>query len=145
MTDETAETSEPVPGPTPRERLESAAEGLVYSSEADHPFEYFELAGAAAEWPLDAVAFAALVGAPEDAPAEEWTLEHLLAAHLEPDPADEAAQALRPRYEALRDTLHELLREPRAFRVGEVEIRCYLVGATGDGDVAGLETTAVET
>ena len=127
---------------TPRERLEKAAEGLAYLSEADAPFEWVELAGDAAT----PDAFRALVGAPPGTRVEEVTLRRFFAGHLEEsDPGDPAAQALRARYQALHDTLRDALPGVRVFRVGQVHIRCYIVGRTPGGTLAGLATTALET
>jgi propanediol dehydratase small subunit len=112
----------------------------VYTSEGDAPFEYVELGAA----PLPE-GFRALVGAAPGARVEEVTLDRFLAGHIEEsDPADPAAQALRERYTALRQALRDTLAEVRVFRVGEVEIRCYAVGRTPEGTLAGLATTAWE-
>ncbi|HEY0094158.1 MAG TPA: nuclease A inhibitor family protein [Archangium sp.] len=111
---------------TPRERLEQAAAGLVYTSEGDAPFEWVELAEAPGG-------------------AREVTLERFFAGHIEEsDPNDPASQALVERYRSLRETLRETFPDIRVFRVGEVEIRCYLVGRAPGGGLAGLATTAWE-
>lgn len=116
---------------SPRTRLERAAEGLVYLSEGDAPFQYVE--------------FAALP-APAGARVEEVTLERFFRGHIEEvDPSDATSVALRDRYAALRDTIREVLPDVRVYRVGEVEIRCYLVGSAPGGGLAGLMTTAWET
>ena len=125
-----------------RARLERAADGLVYTSEGDAPFEYVELGAAQ---PLAPERFGALAGAAAGARVEEVTLERFFAGHIEEsDPADPAAQALRGRYTALRQALRDALAEVRVFRVGDVEIRCYVVGRTPEGALAGLATTAWE-
>lgn len=125
-----------------RARLEAAAQGLVYLSEGDAPFEFVELGPADALTPQS---FAALAGSP-GAPVEEVTLDRFFAGHVEEsDPDDPTAQSLVPRYRALRDALRESLSEVRVFRVGRMELRCYAVGRTSAGTVAGLVTTAWET
>ena len=125
-----------------RARLEAAAEGLVYLSEGDAPFEYVELGAAGALTPQG---FAALAGSP-GAPVEEVPLERFFAGHIEEsDPGDATAQSLVPRYRALREALRETLAEVRVFRVGQMELRCYAVGRTPEGTIAGLATTAWET
>jgi hypothetical protein len=132
-------------------RLEAAADGLVYSSESDRPFVGFHLpaarlAAAGAAWPLNAAAFAALMGAAADEPAEERSLDDFFSRHIEcVEPVDGVAWARLPRYEALKALLRRELRAPRVFRIGRVAVRCFVVGAAADGGLAGLETVAVET
>jgi nuclease A inhibitor-like protein len=129
-----------------RRELERAAEGLVYTSESDRPFEWFELAGGAAGWPYGAGEFARKIGAPADAPLEERTLDRFFKPHIEStDPYDTRAQEIRPRYEALKTLLAARLRDVRVFRVGRIAIDCYAVGDDGRGNLAGLRTVAVET
>ena len=147
-----------MPGPPPdteptelaelRRALGAAAEGLVYSSESDRPFEFFALPAPAngdggAPTPAE---FARLVGAPPSDPVEERDLDRFFARHLElTDPADAEAQGLRPRYEALKALVRARLADTGVIRVGRVQVRCFVVGRTPGGALAGLVTTAVET
>jgi len=129
-----------------RNRLVQAVAGLVYSSEADAPFEPFFLADDRPGEPLTASRFAALLGLTGDVPVGERDLDDFLARHTErSDPWDARAQAVRPRYEQLAATLEASLRDVRVFRVGRYEVRCYVVGHDARGNVAGLVTTAIET
>ncbi len=129
-----------------RGEVMAAAEGLVYTSESDRPFEWFELPGGAAGWPYDPAEFARRIGADAGAPVEERTLERFFKPHIEStDPSDTRAQEIRPRYEALKALLASKLGEVRVFRVGRIEIGCYVVGADGRGNLAGVRTVAVET
>ena len=128
-----------------RSRLERAAEGLLYTSESDAPFDYVFYA-AAADVPLSEAAFRAAAGVPADSVVEERTLVDFFARHIErADPADPVAVALVPRYRALRRALRSSARGVRVFRVGRIAIRCYVVGVDARGNVVGLATTAVET
>lgn len=129
-----------------RGEVMAAADGLVYTSESDRPFEWFELAGAAAGWPYGAAEFARRVGADGGAPVEERTLDRFFQPHVEStDPYDTRAQEIRPRYEALKALLGTRLGEVRVFRIGRIEIDCYVVGSDGRGNLAGVRTVAVET
>ena len=130
-----------------RRRLEAAAESLVYSSEGDHPFHYLELGVGADRWPPSPAAFAEMVAAGRGEQVEEIELHEFLARHVERvDPLDSAAQALRPRYDALRHTLRTELEDLRVFRVGQIRVRCYALGIDpATGRVIGLETLAIET
>ena len=130
-----------------RERLERATEGLVYSSEGDHPFRFITLDVLPSDWPPAAGEFAAMIGAGEGDPVEESDIHQLLARHVErADPLDAGAQALRSRYDALRNSLRTELQDLRVFRVGRVQVRCFALGVDpASGRVAGLETLAIET
>ena len=129
-----------------RAKVEAAAQGLVYTSESDRPFEWFELAGGAAGWPYGADEFARRTGAAAGAPVEERTLGRMFEPHIEAvDPQDARGMELRPRYEALKALLASRLREARVFRVGRTEIGTYAVGDDGRGNLAGVRTVAVET
>lgn len=128
-----------------RQRLEAAAEGLLYTSESDRPFEWFLLPGGAAGWPYSVDEFARRA-ALAAGPLEERGLDRFFAPHIEnTDPADTQTQALRPRYEALKEALRTELREVRVFRAGKIEVQCFVVGDDGAGSLAGLRTVAVET
>ncbi|MDQ3606378.1 MAG: nuclease A inhibitor family protein, partial [Gemmatimonadota bacterium] len=59
-------------------------------------------------------------------------------------PNDPIAQAEMERFRSLKQTLQESLEEVHVVRVGEVEVRCYVVGRGASGDLAGLVTTAWE-
>ncbi len=128
-----------------RRRLERAADGLLYTSESDHPFTFYH-GPARASAPLTAAEFRAAAGVPADSIVEEVSLDNFLARHVEHvDPNDAAAVALVPRYEALARELRATVREARVFRVGRVVVRCYVVGVDAFGNVTGLETVAIET
>lgn len=126
--------------------VEAAAEGLLYTSESDRPFEWFELAGGAAGWPYGADEFARRIGAAAGAPVEERTLDRFFKPHIETvDPMDTRGVEIRPRYQALKQLLATRLRDVRVFRVGRIEIDTYAVGDDGRGNLAGVRTVAVET
>ena len=38
-----------------------------------------------------------------------------------------------------------LSRDVRVYRLGKIEIQCYIVGLDGEGNLAGLKTVAIET
>ena len=129
-----------------RAEVLAAAEGLVYTSESDRPFEWWELPGGAAGWPYGADEFARRIGAAAGAPVEERTLDRLFKPHIETvDPQDTRALEIRPRYEALKRLLATRLRDVRVFRIGRVEIDTWAVGDDGRGNLAGVRTVAVET
>jgi hypothetical protein len=128
-----------------RERLEAAAEGLLFLSETESPFEYEEFpAGSPEELTADAVR--AALGEPEGTPAAELSLDRFLAGHIEEaDPADPVAQESVPRFRALKQALAESLSDVRVFRVGDAQVRYHALGRAPDGRVAGLSASALET
>jgi Nuclease A inhibitor-like protein len=125
--------------------LRDAAEGLLYTSEGDCPFDELSIPGLGSAWPQTKDQFLLNIGATSDVEVREQTLDQFFARHIEKsDPQDARLQAMRPRFEALRATLREELREVRVFRVGTVEVRCYIVGADASGNLSGLVTTSLE-
>ena len=52
---------------------------------------------------------------------------------------------MRPRYEELVLLLERRLRDVKVYRVGRIEIECYIVGLDDRGNLSGLKTIAVET
>jgi len=135
-----------VPHPTLREELERANAGLVYSSESDRPFEFFSRHYAGRSSPPQPAEFARLVGAKDAAPAEQRSLTDFFARHTATsDPYDSEAQKIRPRYEALMRLLSTRIRDARVYRLGKIEIQCYIAGLDGAENLAGLKTVAIET
>ena len=140
--------SERLTGHALADALGAAADGLSYGSESDRPFTPVlvprdRLPHAGRLTPQE-VAEAA--GAADRRRVEARTADDFLARHLFPaDPSDDAAAALRPRYEALLALLRQHLVDLSAVRMGRIEIRCWLVGRDREGNLVGLETIAIET
>lgn len=61
------------------------------------------------------------------------------------DPYDGETQRIRPKYEALVRLLSRRLRDVKAYRIGTIEIACYVAGLDAEGNLAGLKTVAIET
>ncbi|HUQ99820.1 MAG TPA: nuclease A inhibitor family protein [Gemmatimonadaceae bacterium] len=135
--------------PALKAELERASADLVYSSESDRPFEFFSIGYPGRRSPPDAEDFAALIGRDAgngDGHIEERSMVEFFAHHTATsDPYDSEAQKIRPRYEALMRLLSTKLRDVKVYRVGKVEIECYVVGLDGNGNLAGLKTIALET
>jgi Nuclease A inhibitor-like protein len=134
-----------VPTGIARLRLEDAAAGLTYTSESDYPFTWWFHAGPVTR-PLTPDAFRATLGLAGTVRVETRDLDEFFARHIEwVDPYDATAIALVPRYERLRETVREVLRDPVVFRVGRIAIDCYIVGFDRAGNLVGLRTVAIET
>jgi hypothetical protein len=130
-----------------RDALEDLAEGLVYSSESDRPFEFVRFTGATI--PVTHLTGAEVAALTDSLGANvaELSLDELLARHIERvDVLDVESQRLIPRYESLRDSLRRTLGNVRVFRLGVVEVRCLVLGNDpATGELVGLETVAIET
>ncbi|MBD0321465.1 MAG: hypothetical protein ICV87_14090 [Gemmatimonadetes bacterium] len=69
---------------------------------------------------------------------EMEAVEHVRATGRDFGPADTRRNVVT-RGVALNDLVG------RVFRIGNIEVRCYVVGGDGRGNLAGLETVAIET
>jgi hypothetical protein len=109
-----------------REELERASSGLVYSSEADRPFEFFSFRYRGRRSSPDGPEFARLVGALPESRVEIRSVDDFFARHTTTsDPYDGETQRVRPRYEELMRLLSRRLRDVKAYRIGEVEVACW--------------------
>jgi hypothetical protein len=125
-----------------RDRIERAAEGLVYSSVSARPFEFRRFPGIAIPVTrLSATELASLAGA-RGGEVHELTLEAFLSQHIElADENDTESQRLAARFEVLRDAIRESLDDVRVVRHLGLEVRCLVLGNDPtSGEIAGLET-----
>lgn len=143
-----------------REELEKAADGLNYTSESFNPFQFFTLP-AEGENDLTPEGFLNRLGIsqavidefnlPVERLIEERRLESFLpsaedlAAGDGVEASDPEVAAEAKKYRELESLLKKRLRGLKVFCVGQVEIRCYLVGLDERGNLAGLVTLAIET
>ena len=127
---------------TVRERIERAAEGLVYSPTARRPFEFRRFSGIAIPvTQLSATELASLAGA-RGAEVQELTLDAFLARHIErAAPNDAESQLHAARFAALRDAILDALEDVRVVRHHGLEVRCLVLGNDpSSGEIAGVET-----
>jgi hypothetical protein len=125
-----------------RERIERAAEGLVYSAAARRPFEFHRFPGIMIPVTrLSARELASLAGA-RGGDVHEVTLDAFLARHIEPADSPEAVpHGLAARFETLRDTIRGSLDDVRVVRHFGVEVRCLVLGNDpATGEIAGVAT-----
>ncbi len=128
-----------------RGKVREAAAGLRYVSESDHPLEWVRFP-ASGEGAIAVDAFREAAGIPAETPVHRLTVEEFFRSQIEDvDPADEAGRRAAEGFKRLRETLLADLRYAAAFRVGEVEIRAYVVGRAEDGALAGVSTELLET
>ena len=77
---------------------------------------------------------------------EVRSLDEFFARHTTTsDPYDGETQRIRPRYEELVRLLSRRLRDVKAYRIGRIEVACYVAGLDASGNLAGLKTVAIET
>ena len=129
-----------------RERIEQAAEGLVYSSDSARPFEFRRFTGITIPVTrLSAMELASLAGA-RGGDVRELTLDEFMARHIDRvDMQDAEALRLVPRFEALRDVIRTSLDDVRVVRHLGVEVRWIVLGNDpSTGEIAGVETVAGE-
>ncbi|MEI7770804.1 MAG: nuclease A inhibitor family protein [Chloroflexales bacterium] len=124
-------------------QLSKAAEGLLFSSEADYPLELFVWEGPTLFSPSLLYQLTAL---PVSVEVTVDDVDRFFAPMLHLDPgADREAQDRAARFRALVRLLRRRLRNLAAYKLGRVEMPTFIVGQLADGRVAGLRTTVVET
>jgi len=125
-----------------RERIERAAEGLVYSAAARRPFEFHRFPGIMIPVTrLSATELASLAGA-RGGEVHEVTLDAFLARHIErAGPPESESHRLAARFESLRDAIRGSLDDVRVVRHFGVEVRCLVLGNDpATGEIAGVAT-----
>jgi hypothetical protein len=152
-------TSAPKPPLSLRDELEEAAAGLSHYSESDYPYQFFTLPSAG-ESDLTAEGFIMRLGisqqfidefsVPVDKLIEERALDDFLqtedwAAPSGDDQSGPESAAEFARTRRLKEVLKKRLRGVKVFRVGQVDIRCYIAGLDEQNNIVGLVTTAIET
>ena len=126
--------------------LKTAVEGLYYISETDAPFEAFVWI---ADEPIENVSVESVLkfaGEKPDAKIAEKTLDEFFKHPTEmQDWFGEEEKAQVEKYLKLKDLLAAKLKNPKVFKIGEVQINVYVVGTDEKGNLAGVKTKAVET
>ncbi len=125
------------------EEIKRAAEGLWYISETDA--EIFPFTGSKA----DSVTKENLlkqIGKPTDAPVEERGFDEMFARFIKiQDWFGDEEKATAEKFAALKSLLEKNLTDLQVFKVGDIERDIYFVGLDKEGNLAGIQTKAVET
>ena len=124
-------------------RIAKAADGLLFSSEADYPLEPFA-------WnettPFSPETLYKLTTLPLEAPVTKEDIDDFFAPMLDPATGDTpAARKRRTRTRKLVRLLRQNLSDLAVYKLGRVEMPTFIVGRLADGSIAGLRTTVVET
>jgi hypothetical protein len=123
-----------------KEQFNQLSEGLLYMSETDAPLTYYELdLERSQQWPPSTAGhFLRLIGEAPEAHVEELAPEKFFR-DLRPGNEDHEDQVA-----ALRRAMTEELKNLEGFRVGEIQIKIFVLGSD-DGRVVGLQTLSIET
>jgi hypothetical protein len=125
------------------EELKRMIDGLLFMSEADYPFEIVYREG---QREMSPEYLRELSGQSGDAPVEVRSVDDFFrVAVSEPAWKGETELAVAKRYQALLRLLKENLDELKAYRVGEINIRVYIIGRAKTGNWLGVSTRVVET
>ena len=110
-------------------------------SETDAPLTYYELdLKRSQQWPPSTAGqLLQLIGEDPEAPVEELPPEKFFR-DLRPGNEDHEDQVA-----ALRRAMTEELKNLEGFRVGEIQIKIFVLGKDDSGNVCGLQTLSVET
>jgi hypothetical protein len=125
------------------EEIKTAAEGLWYLSETDA--EIFPFTGSKA----DSVTKENLleqIGKPANVPVEERGFDEIFARFIKiQDWFGDEEKATAEKFAALKKLLEKNLTNLKVFKVGRINLDIYFVGLDKDGNLAGIQTKAVET
>lgn len=123
-------------------QLQQASEGLLWLSESDYPFEVicWEKVDDIEAKLLE------LTDSNSETTIEVKELESFFKRVTEEkDWYEEEEMAECKRYQELVKLLKTHLADIKVYRVGEIEVNCYILGKTESGAIAGLSTISVET
>ncbi len=125
------------------EELKQATSGLLMMSESDYPFEIVRWD---ATFDPTAESLRGRAGEASDAPVSEQSIDEFFRAAVS-ERVDQTTEARRTarQYQALVKLLQENLRDAKAYRIGERNIRVYIIGKTASGNWIGVSTQIVET
>jgi len=124
-----------------KEQFNQLSEGLLYMSETDARLTYYELSPEKSqEWPPSTGGqFLQLIGEDPAMPVEKLAPEKFFR-DLRPGNEDREDQVA-----ALQKAMTGELLNLEGFRVGEIQIKIFVLGKDDSGRVVGLQTLSVET
>jgi Nuclease A inhibitor-like protein len=124
-------------------RLKLASDGLLSISESEYPFEVFlweNMAPATPEKVLQQTNHAPGIL------VEVVTVDDFFqVACSEEDWHGDEEKEMVARFKALLETIKTTISNPQVYRLGEIEIDVYILGATPKNDLVGLSTKVIET
>ncbi len=124
-------------------RLAKAADGLLFSSEADYPLEPFVWTDTA---PFSPDILYKLTTLPPSTPVTKEDINDFFAPMLDPASGDTPeARKRMTRFRKLVRLLRQYLSDLAVYKLGSVEMPTFIVGRLANGTIGGLRTTVVET
>ena len=124
------------------DQFKSASDGLLWHSESDYPFEtvYWENVSDIKSLQL------LLTNCTSETTIETLDKDSFFKRVTEEkDWYNDEEMTECKRYQELVNLLQTHLTDIKVYRVGEVEVNCYILGKTEQGAIAGLFTISVET
>ena len=124
------------------ERLKQASDGLLWLSESDYPFEviYWETVDNIKSKLLQ------VTSCTPETTIEVRELDKFFSKAVEEEDWYEEEEMTKcKRYRELVKLLKTHLTDIKVYRVGEVEVNCYILGKTESNAIAGISTISVET
>lgn len=125
------------------QRIQEAADGLLFMSESDYPLQVVQLGQPAGSMGETLLQFS---NKEPGSPIEKQELDYFFrnAARLDPM-ATPVQQQTAHRFQQLVKVLKEELTEIQVYRIGAIDIDAFIIGRLPDGTYAGLRTKLIET
>jgi len=125
------------------QQIKTAAEGLWYISETDA--EIFPFTGSKAD-SVTKENLLAQIGKSADTPVEGREFDQMFARFITiQDWFSDEEKATAEKFAALKSLLEKNLTDLKVFKLGQIEVEIYFVGLDTEGNLAGIQTKAVET
>ena len=123
------------------QEIADAAEGLVFMSESDHPFEVVQLKSKKVEKEIKQLAQKSA-----DTTMETQTVDYFFRNMVKTYPGYSAdQQETAERFLKLRELLKQKLKQVQVYRLGSIQVDAFIIGKLQDGSYGGLRTKLIET
>ncbi len=124
-------------------QIRTIAAGLWYMSETDA--EIMAFAGTKTDT-VTKENLLAQIDQPPESPVEERDFNEFFVRLTEiKDWYGDEEKATAAKFAALKDLLEKNLKDLKVFKVGKIQIDIYAIGINAEGNLAGIQTKAVET
>jgi hypothetical protein len=124
-------------------RIAKAADGLLFSSEADYPLEPFVWTDPA---PFSPDLLYKLTTLPPSTSVRKEDIDHFFAPMLNPASGNTPqARKRRTRFGQLVRLLRQSFSDLAVYKLGSIEMPTFIVGRLADGTIGGFRTTVVKT